>query len=103
MSEMIERVARALCTADGCSPDAILGIVPAVGSVPFADIATPAWRSYVDKARAVIVAMREPTNDMLDAGAFYFLSDRDPGPILETERSLARSTFRSMLEVALQD
>ena len=102
MSEMIERVARALCTADGCSPDAILGIVPAVGSVPSADIATPAWRSYVDKARAAIVAMREPTNDMLDAGAFYF-SDRDPGPTLETERSLARSTFRSMLEVALQD
>jgi hypothetical protein len=103
MSEMIERVARALCTADGCSPDAILGIVPSGGSVPSAGIARPVWRSYIDKARAAIVAMREPTNDMLNAGAFYFLSDREPGPTLEAERSLARSTFRAMLEIVLKD
>jgi hypothetical protein len=62
-----------------------------------------AWRNYVDKARAAIVAMREPTDDMLDAGAFYFLSDREPGPTQEAERGLARSTFRAMLETALQD
>ena len=97
------RVARALCTADGVSPDAILGVVPEVGSAPPAEIAMPAWRSYIDKARAAIVAMREATNDMLDAGAFYFLSDREPGPTLEAEQSLARSTFRAMLEVALKD
>ena len=104
MSEIIERVARALCEADGCSPDAVLGIVPEIVSVPPADIAMPAWRTYVDKARAAIVAMREPTDDMLEAGAFYFLSDREPGPVpLEAERSLARSTLRAMLEVALKD
>ena len=103
MSEIIERVARALCTADGCSPDAIVGIVPEVLSVPPPDIAMPAWRNYVDKARAAIVAMREPTDDMLEAGAFYFLSDRDAGPTLDPERNLARSTYRAMLETALKD
>jgi hypothetical protein len=103
MSEIIERVARALCTADGCSPDAIVGIVPEVLSVPPPDIAMPAWRNYVDKARAAIVAMREPTDDMLEAGAFYFTSNGDAGPTLDSERNLARSTYRAMLETALKD
>jgi hypothetical protein len=103
MSEMLERVARALCQADGCSSDAVLGIVPDIGSVPPADIVAPAWRRYVDKARSAIVAMREPTNDMLEAGAFYFIVDGEAGPTLEAEISLARSTFRAMLEVALKD
>jgi hypothetical protein len=102
MNEIIERVARALCTADSCSPDAILGIVPEVLIVPRPDIAMPAWHSYVDKARAAIVAMREPTDDMLEAGAFYFTSDWDAGPTLDVERN-PRSTYRAMLETALKD
>jgi hypothetical protein len=103
MSQIIERIARALSAADGRNPDAILGVAPEPGSFPAADIATPAWQGYVDKARAAIVAMREPTDDLLEAGAFYFGDNADPGPTREAEYNLARSCFRSMLEVALRE
>jgi hypothetical protein len=40
---------------------------------------------------------------MLEAGAFYFTSNGDAGPTLDSERNLARSTYRAMLETALKD
>lgn len=50
MSEMIERVARAICDASHDNPD-------------------PDWRAYEHLARAAIEAMREPTEAMSSAGA----------------------------------
>lgn len=48
MSEMIERVARALATAEGENPD-------------------NTWMFYENKSRAAIEAMREPTKVQLEA------------------------------------
>jgi hypothetical protein len=48
MSEMVERVARAICEAERMNPDDKLG----------------GWRHWQDAARAAIEAMREPTEAM---------------------------------------
>jgi general secretion pathway protein D len=60
-------------------------------------------RIEASRPKPPIVAMREPTDDMLEAGAFYFTSNGDAGPTLDSERNLARSTYRAMLETALKD
>lgn len=57
---MIEKVARALCVADGYAPeecDTEVGHTPA-----------PLWHDYINRARAAIEAMREPAEGMVDAG-----------------------------------
>jgi hypothetical protein len=54
-SEMVERVARAICRGVGqVRPDVIL-------------TDEPAWHQYIYAARAAIEAMREPTPEMLRA------------------------------------
>lgn len=58
MSEMIERVAKALSIADGNHPDARSND----------EDEHPMWTLYLGDARAAIEAMREPTGNMLDAG-----------------------------------
>lgn len=55
MESMIERVARAICTANGGDPDSD-------------DHRQPTWRDYVPEARAAIEAMREPSRVMIKAG-----------------------------------
>jgi hypothetical protein len=64
MSEMVERVARALCVdahSGRLSPDAIMTCGPR------SEIGKPAWRLFEDRARVAIAAMREPTEAMVDA------------------------------------
>ena len=51
MSEMVERVARAICESEKMNPDDKLG----------------GWIHWVNAARAAIEAMREPTDEMLSA------------------------------------
>lgn len=46
---MIEKIARALCTIDGCDP---------------------LWQRYERQARAAIEAMREPTEEMTRMGHY---------------------------------
>lgn len=55
MSEMIERVAKAICCPNGC--------------LATLDCSIPNKRD-MEKAKAAIEAMREPTEAMLDAGAY---------------------------------
>jgi hypothetical protein len=57
MSEIVERVARASCKADGFDPDDLL----CSGSDDLL------WTSWVPGARAAIEAMREPTVQMVAA------------------------------------
>lgn len=54
-NEMIERVARSLCKIDGNDPDDIVrdGVL--------------LWTRYDEEARAAILAMQEPTEDMITA------------------------------------
>ncbi len=53
MSEMVERVARAIAAADGVFPDQLVD----AGSDYRGE---PLWRLYQDQARAVIDALRNP-------------------------------------------
>lgn len=56
LSEMVERVARAITIGDPDWPITLDKDKPAV----------PLWTRYVDSARAAIKAMRQPTPDMLE-------------------------------------
>jgi hypothetical protein len=54
---MIERVARALSSADGADPDGYIR----------SGIDAPHWMSFVEDAKAAIAAMRSMTNPMRSA------------------------------------
>jgi hypothetical protein len=74
MSEMVERVARAICRGRGHDPDrCVLGS----GSTlpPFSTCYRRAWEDEIDAARAAIEAMREPTLEMIRAARRYGGSD----------------------------
>jgi hypothetical protein len=76
MSEMVERVARAIAADWNVDPDALVAAtVPEFLSHPRLgvygaylkaadDSYMPAWRLFLSMARAAIRAMREPTSDM---------------------------------------
>lgn len=75
MSEMVERVARVLCIADGYKhPDEdwryYANGVPcqAVPMIAIKDGKEQRWRTYVRKARAMIEEMCNPTPAMIEAG-----------------------------------
>lgn len=55
---IVEKVARALCWAEGWNPDLTLG----------GDGKTFLWHEYVRPARAAIKSMRIPTPEMMKAG-----------------------------------
>lgn len=64
---MVERVARGLCEQDGHDPDAIVSITVISGRIGFPQVpssTSQAWEKYVERARTVIEAMREPTGAM---------------------------------------
>lgn len=56
--DMVEKVARAICVADGLAPDAL-------PNEDFADGSEVMWMTCRDVARAAIAAMREPTEAMV--------------------------------------
>jgi hypothetical protein len=70
MSEMINRVAIALCVADGRDPYEDWRVTPGgtMLDVAIRPGEEQRWRLYVKKSRAAIAAMREPTEEMLCAG-----------------------------------
>lgn len=90
-SEMVERVARALCKADGWgNPDMALSINDSAFGGPVDDCARPVWRRYVERARAAILSMKEPTEVMI-------LAAKDHAHL---GLSVAES-WRSMIDAAL--
>ena len=62
MTDMIERVARAICIEDGCDPDQI---AVGIGHRMPEGKSYPLWHARTQQARAAIEAMREPTADMV--------------------------------------
>ena len=70
MSAMVERVAKALCVADGHDAEAFKTDYETGGRG--GGILLPnrhlRWLDYVKKAEAAIAAMREPTSNMIAAG-----------------------------------
>lgn len=95
MSEMIERVARAMCIADGFDPDKDFGYYTS-GVMPDPHVAQ--WTRYTQKARAAIEAMQEPDSVMLDAG--YDISHARDGAIAY---ALVFKIWRAMGKAALRD
>ena len=85
MSEMVERVARALCDRD---PDGTQG--GPMSSGIWLDEGEANWTAFTDKARAAIAAMREPTAAMLEAAGG------------ERPRETAYA-WQAMLDAALKD
>jgi hypothetical protein len=64
MNEMVERVARAICVADGVDPDMLCS---GLGNIIPEGETWTAWRVREKQARAAIAAMREPTEAMTSA------------------------------------
>lgn len=86
MSEMVERVARALCVADGCDPDH--------ESADPIDTGIKLWTRYVRDASAAIEAIREPTKAMIQAAYDSSLDD--------DERFDAHEIWQAMIDEALK-
>ena len=61
MSEMVERVARAICEASGLNPDHNYD----PNQISRSDDVR--WRLFIPHARAAIEALRDPTEDMANA------------------------------------
>lgn len=92
MSEMIERVARAMCIADGYNPDRDLGFYD-----PVTEKRLLAWQyRYPDRARAAIAAMREPTEAMCAAG----IEKDDELEWLQQERAIPQ-VYTAFIDAAL--
>ncbi len=96
MSEMVERVARAICASTDITmaggietvmdnPDFIIPANSRADRKPLAR-----WRLYVPQARAAIEAMREPTDLMDKAGRFYGGSE-------------SRDVWVAMIDAALEE
>ena len=78
MSEMIERVARALATAEGENPNST-------------------WMFYENKSRAAVEAMREPTEEM--KAAF----DKDVDDWFDHQIHDDHHLYKCMIDAALKE
>ena len=98
---MVERVARALCVADGHEPDSDWRIDGNVMlTVALAPGAEKFWRTYEPLARTAIEAMREPTEAMLQAAAV----DRTPRTATNSLDRMYESVghlYRAAIDAAL--
>ena len=66
MSEMIERVARAICEVDKYAPEADAPIYIGMRKAR-------AWEGRIEMARAAIAAIREPMEDQIAAAHAVFV------------------------------
>lgn len=93
MADMVEKVARAICRADGVDPDAIgygLGV-----QMP-KDAEYPLWKAREAQARAAIEAMRTPTEAMRRAGTAAM-------PVCFDEEAGAISCWQAMIDAILKE
>ena len=103
---MIEKVARAICIANGITnPDEPMPIemlkvykIPiiakhAVGPLYF-------WYAFEPQARAAIAALREPSREMINAGASVPAIN---GPDLTCGPYTSENTFKTMIDAALAE
>ena len=89
MSEMIERVARAICEAERMNPDDALG----------------GWVHWRDAARAAIEAMREATEEMFEMGHSELIEGGDIHSAWHAmiDQALGKSNISPALDQAIQD
>lgn len=102
MSEMIERVARAICQSafdrgvyDRVTCGDALGL--SQRQVTVDDM----WQLHRAEARAAIEAMREPTDAMCEAGAIYYHDNYQEGRA--KEQTTAQPIWEAMVDAALKE
>lgn len=86
MKTIVERAARALRELDGHAPDI--------------EDDNPTWQNYLSNVRAVLQAIREPTDGMMEAGA-EIIRNVGPSESPEAHRNDAANTWRFMVDEAL--
>lgn len=111
MKSPIERAARALCERDGFDPDKLVGPPGFQNSVPRKP-GRPQWERYVGHVRAVIEAIRVPSEAMkLAAGAepIDFRFDRFSSTEMRNDEMWQRGyadtayLWSTMIDAALQE
>lgn len=85
----IERAARALCHGD---PDE--SIRPIHQAEPKSEAARPLWHTYIPTVRAVLTAIREPSEVMLDAA-----EDQEA----QSASGTAGNMWRAMIDTLLEE
>lgn len=97
----LKRAARALCLADGLDPDRKFK------SSDWSEGTAPhefAWHEYLPKARAVLTAIREPSEGMKRAGAFCEPFMTEPGARPMTPgQIIACACYDAMIDAALAE
>lgn len=91
MTTMIERVARAIATAERLDPD---------GAVMVGMKTMRAWESRLPHAHAAISAMREPTQEMREAATDIAI-DTGRGGLTALNWEEAESVWQAMVDAAL--
>jgi hypothetical protein len=92
----LERAARALCLADGLDPDRKFK------SSDWSEGTAPrefAWHEYLPKARAVLQAIREPSDDQLIEAQRAMFGSTHSAPLL----SALTIGFQAMIDAALSE
>ena len=99
MNEMVERVARAICAADGKDPDADwrdVGPVMLMVAVEHPEN----WHHYVKQAKSAITAMREPTEAMV--GASRDMPGTFDGGFFDAPEDCVADIWRAMIDAAMK-
>jgi hypothetical protein len=82
----MERAARALCELAGNPPGATLD-------------GKPLWQDYLPEVRAVLQAIREPSEGMIISG----IAERHEQPVPEAWSLATENIFRAMIDAALAE
>lgn len=85
--EMVERLARVLAKMHGGDPDG------------GPNKARPIWMLYEVVAIAVIEAMREPTDAMLNRGGYHCITGA--GAVSKGDLAQAKAVWKAMIDAAL--
>ena len=93
MSEMVERVARAICRSN-CSPRMSRDHIECQ--------VENAWDMWIPEARAAIEAMREPTIKMASQGLKEWQCATDTGD-LDTDAHDMELIWKAMIQASLGD
>jgi hypothetical protein len=98
MSEMVERVARAICAAICAEATASMLASPADVAEASAAVVDEGWVEFAHEARIAIEAMREPTEVMVSKGQAV---------LIETEanngESMTDEIWHAMIDAALKE
>jgi len=93
---MVEKIARAIYSQHGfCYDDDERMFEP----YPFDELDEIERSNFVSQARAVLTALREPTENMIDMGACH----EDQDHHIVDEGSIAQDVWRAMVDAAIEE